>query len=414
MRSSFAFRRLVRPSIAALALGATLAVAGPTSVPPEEADVIPTFRKEPDFPREAIISGTPGWVIVEGTIAADGTVAEVRVKKSHPPGLYDAASLRAVKQWRFKPKLVDGVAVPRAFEQRLEFNIELDAKSQTFGEPLVRFVKDDLAQAKAYQGSLRGLCPDRYPRAEDAPNLALGALAADASKWPVEPSADAYGLIFQIRGLGNCLFSSWEQFKDADAWAVIARYAEFEPRSPSSRRSLAESVEALRSVRTGAREPGAKGASAADLLPARAWIFARVAPAYHELTQAHARSMEPAPPLGSRAREVIEQYRALEQKGDAWSANRLLRKALKEDLPSADRAQLMLALARMQVIGDDLRDARATLEAAQALPDVPWNLAMAAETARAHVCAKLEDPACFDAALAKLNRELALDDRLAF
>ena len=51
-------------------------------------------------------------VTVEFTIAADGHVRNPRVTKSSDPA-FDAAALRAVQEWKYNPKVVDGVAVER-------------------------------------------------------------------------------------------------------------------------------------------------------------------------------------------------------------------------------------------------------------------------------------------------------------
>lgn len=81
------------------------------------------YRKEPSFPREALIKRIDGFVVVELDLRPDGTVAKARVLESGPPGLFDKSALDAVKRWRFEPTLVDGVAVPRTITQRLDFRL---------------------------------------------------------------------------------------------------------------------------------------------------------------------------------------------------------------------------------------------------------------------------------------------------
>ena len=48
-----------------------------------------------------------GVVILEVTIAADGTVSNARVLRSIP--LLDAAAIAAARQWQYTPTLIDGV-----------------------------------------------------------------------------------------------------------------------------------------------------------------------------------------------------------------------------------------------------------------------------------------------------------------
>jgi protein TonB len=92
---------------------------------PSDTDVIPLVRVPPQYPIRATERGIEGWVVVEFTIAANGTVKDARVVDSQPARIFDRAALRAVKKWKYKPKIVDGVAVERAGIQ-IRFPFELD------------------------------------------------------------------------------------------------------------------------------------------------------------------------------------------------------------------------------------------------------------------------------------------------
>ena len=50
-----------------------------------------------------------GIVIIEATIAKDGSVKDARVLKSMP--LLDQAAIDAVRQWKFTPTLLNNVPV---------------------------------------------------------------------------------------------------------------------------------------------------------------------------------------------------------------------------------------------------------------------------------------------------------------
>jgi protein TonB len=89
--------------------------------PAAEGDVIPIVRIDPQWPREALLAGTEGWVEVEFTILADGSVADPEVLDSEPPRLFDRNALRAILRWKFKPRIVDGEAVERRAVQRIDF-----------------------------------------------------------------------------------------------------------------------------------------------------------------------------------------------------------------------------------------------------------------------------------------------------
>jgi len=64
----------------------------------------------PQFPPDAMAAGIQGVVQVEVVINEEGRVAQARVTRSVP--LLDDAALNAVKEWRFKPTLVNGQPAP--------------------------------------------------------------------------------------------------------------------------------------------------------------------------------------------------------------------------------------------------------------------------------------------------------------
>lgn len=64
----------------------------------------------PAYPPIARQIGAQGPVVLRAVIATDGTVESLRVVSSAHPALNDAA-LAAVAQWRFRPYLLNGVAV---------------------------------------------------------------------------------------------------------------------------------------------------------------------------------------------------------------------------------------------------------------------------------------------------------------
>ena len=87
-------------------------------------EVIPIVIIQPTYPREAALSGTEGWVRVEFTITESGTVTDARVIDAEPPQLFNREAIRAIRQWRFKPRVVDGAAVERRAIQLIDFRLE--------------------------------------------------------------------------------------------------------------------------------------------------------------------------------------------------------------------------------------------------------------------------------------------------
>jgi len=85
----------------------------PSTAPAAPVDVAPQLldRAQPKYPPRALERGTEGLVVLEFTVAADGTVKDIVVVSSHPPGLFDSAAIRAVERWRYRPRMVNGSPV---------------------------------------------------------------------------------------------------------------------------------------------------------------------------------------------------------------------------------------------------------------------------------------------------------------
>jgi protein TonB len=77
----------------------------------------------PEYPREAYIKHTEGWVEVEFTITPEGSVTNASVAGSNPPRVFNEAALRAVQRWSFKPKMENGKAVEERVKRRIEFKL---------------------------------------------------------------------------------------------------------------------------------------------------------------------------------------------------------------------------------------------------------------------------------------------------
>jgi TonB family protein len=96
-----------------------------SSAEPERSSVAPEstllHRVEPEYPEDARQQKVQGPVVLDVHIGEDGTVQDVQVS-SGPPELTQAA-IDAVKQWRFKPRRVNGRAVPMQTTVTLNFKL---------------------------------------------------------------------------------------------------------------------------------------------------------------------------------------------------------------------------------------------------------------------------------------------------
>lgn len=90
-----------------------------------DSDPVPVVRVNPQYPPRAAERGTEGWVELRFSISASGTVQDAEVTKSHPGNVFDRAALRAVRRWKYNPKIKDGNPVERhGITVRLEFNLQ--------------------------------------------------------------------------------------------------------------------------------------------------------------------------------------------------------------------------------------------------------------------------------------------------
>jgi protein TonB len=89
-----------------------------------DTDVVPIVRVTPQYPLRASERGIEGWVEVEFTISKLGTVKDPRVINSHPSSIFDRAALKAIRKWKYNPKIEDGEPVERpGIKVRLKFDL---------------------------------------------------------------------------------------------------------------------------------------------------------------------------------------------------------------------------------------------------------------------------------------------------
>ena len=99
---------------------------GPTSgAAASDTDAIPIVRVAPQYPMRAAERGIQGWVEMEFTISVAGTVKDPVVLASHPGSIFDKEALRAIRKWKYNPKIVNGEPVERhEMKVRLKFELE--------------------------------------------------------------------------------------------------------------------------------------------------------------------------------------------------------------------------------------------------------------------------------------------------
>lgn len=76
-----------------------------------DGEAVPLVRVPPQYPERAQQRGIEGRVLVQFTITKSGSVRDPKVIASEPPGVFDQAAMKAVLQWKYNPKIVNGKAV---------------------------------------------------------------------------------------------------------------------------------------------------------------------------------------------------------------------------------------------------------------------------------------------------------------
>lgn len=90
-----------------------------------DSDVVPLVRVDPDYPPRAKQRRLEGYVDIEFTIGPAGTIQNPKVIGASPRGVFEQSALRAVRRWRYNPRIVDGKAVAMPGVQvRVRFELD--------------------------------------------------------------------------------------------------------------------------------------------------------------------------------------------------------------------------------------------------------------------------------------------------
>jgi protein TonB len=97
---------------------------GPAPQPAlSDGDLLRIIGIEPAYPPDAFRNRIEGWAEVEFTVDVSGTPRDIAVTGAEPSGVFDAAAADAVAGWRYRPRVVNGRAVPQRTSVTLRFNV---------------------------------------------------------------------------------------------------------------------------------------------------------------------------------------------------------------------------------------------------------------------------------------------------
>ena len=83
-------------------------------------------RVAPIYPDVAVSARMRGVVILEANVDKDGRVVEVKVLRAANP-LLDAAAITAVRQWQYRPLILNGIPEPFVLTVVLTFAFKEDS-----------------------------------------------------------------------------------------------------------------------------------------------------------------------------------------------------------------------------------------------------------------------------------------------
>ncbi len=87
------------------------------------SELEPVVQTPPLYPPSALRRHLQGYVILEFTVTETGAVEAPRVVEARPAGVFERAALRAIRRWRFRPRLRNGRPVAVRVREKLEFRL---------------------------------------------------------------------------------------------------------------------------------------------------------------------------------------------------------------------------------------------------------------------------------------------------
>ena len=93
--------------------------AEPPAAPASDGAAIAAHHVPPKYPPKALAKRTDGCVLLSFALDAQGRGSDFRVLDSQPKGLFDAATLAVIDQWRFQPP-----PRPGRYAQLVQFRLD--------------------------------------------------------------------------------------------------------------------------------------------------------------------------------------------------------------------------------------------------------------------------------------------------
>ncbi|MDC3214118.1 energy transducer TonB [Pseudoalteromonas distincta] len=88
-------------------------------------DATPIVRINPKYPTTTARDGIEGWVQLSFSISPTGEVIDPVVINAEPKRTFDREAIRAIKRWKYRPKVIEGVAQLQT-GQTVQLDFKLD------------------------------------------------------------------------------------------------------------------------------------------------------------------------------------------------------------------------------------------------------------------------------------------------
>lgn len=90
-----------------------------------DGEAIPIATFPPAYPQDAQMKGITGHVKFSFDIGPDGTPSNIKVVEAKPRRVFDKEARRAIRRWKFKPKVYNGQpVVQKNMTYKLVFNLD--------------------------------------------------------------------------------------------------------------------------------------------------------------------------------------------------------------------------------------------------------------------------------------------------
>jgi protein TonB len=94
---------------------------GPVTIPGALSEKLLLQKIDPSYPEKALQAGLRGPVVLQAWIGKDGRIQELKLIRG--PLLLGQAAFDAVRNWRYKPYVLNGEAVEAQTLVTVDFNL---------------------------------------------------------------------------------------------------------------------------------------------------------------------------------------------------------------------------------------------------------------------------------------------------